>query len=52
VPPGRVLEGGYLWMGSPARRARPLSDEELEYLEYSAGHYLRLTDRHRGLTPP
>lgn len=46
VPPGRVLEGGYLWVGSPARRARPLSDEEMQYLEYSAEHYLRLTLRH------
>ncbi len=43
VPPGRILEGGYLWVGSPARRARPLSETELDYLNYSAEHYLRLT---------
>ena len=24
VPPGRELEGGYLWVGSPARKVRPL----------------------------
>jgi carbonic anhydrase/acetyltransferase-like protein (isoleucine patch superfamily) len=48
VPPGRVLDGGHLWVGSPARRARALTDEELEYLDYSAEHYLRLTARHRG----
>jgi len=47
VLPGRVLDGGYLWVGAPARRARPLTDQELEYLEYSAQHYLRLTARHR-----
>jgi len=46
VPPGRRLEGGYLWVGSPARRARPLSEDELAYLEYSAEHYRRLTARH------
>jgi carbonic anhydrase/acetyltransferase-like protein (isoleucine patch superfamily) len=48
VPPGWVLDGGHLWVGSPARRARALTDEELEYLDYSAEHYLRLTARHRG----
>ncbi|MEA3277343.1 MAG: gamma carbonic anhydrase family protein [Pseudomonadota bacterium] len=47
VPPGRVLEGGYLWLGVPARRVRPLTDEELEYLDYSAEHYVRLADGHR-----
>jgi len=47
APPGRVLEGGYLWVGSPARRVRPLTDQELQYLEYSAAHYVRLADRHR-----
>jgi len=52
VPPGRVIEGGYLWVGSPARRVRPLTDEELEYLDYSAEHYLRLTERHRAQTSP
>ena len=48
VSPGKRLEGGYLWRGSPARRVRPLSDEEREYLEYSAVQYARLKDRHAG----
>lgn len=47
VPPGRVLDGGYLWVGTPAKRVRPLTDQELEYLEYSAGHYVRLAEGHR-----
>lgn len=47
VPPGRVLSGGYLWVGSPVRRARPLTDRELEYLEYSAANYVQLAQRHR-----
>ncbi len=46
VPPGRVLEGGYLYVGAPARRVRALNDRELEYLEYSAGNYVRLAARH------
>ncbi len=47
VPPGRVLEGGYLWHGAPVKRIRPLTDDELEYLEYSAQHYVRLAENHR-----
>lgn len=47
VPPGKLLEGGYLWVGSPARRARVLTDQEREYLIYTAAHYARLAQRHR-----
>jgi len=47
VTPGSELEGGYLWLGRPARRVRPLRDEERDYLAYSAEHYVRLKDRYR-----
>lgn len=47
VPPGKVLTGGYLWVGAPARRSRPLTDKELEYLDYSAANYVRLAQRYR-----
>ena len=47
VPPKQVLEGGYLSRGAPVSRIRPLTDEELEYLEYAALHYVRLADNHR-----
>jgi carbonic anhydrase/acetyltransferase-like protein (isoleucine patch superfamily) len=43
VPPGKVLESGYLWVGTPVRRVRPLKDRELEYLDYVAENYTRLT---------
>jgi carbonic anhydrase/acetyltransferase-like protein (isoleucine patch superfamily) len=43
----KTLEGGYLWLGSPVRRIRPLSERELAYLEYSAQHYGRLAQRHQ-----
>jgi len=46
VPPGRVLEGGYLYLGAPAERVRALTDRELEYLEYTAANYVRLAARH------
>lgn len=47
VNPGKVIEGGYLWLGSPVRRVRELTDKEKSYLQYSAGHYVRLAARHR-----
>ena len=48
VPPGKTLEGGYLWVGAPARRSRLLSDKEREYLRYSASHYVKLMRQHAG----
>ncbi|NOY62628.1 MAG: gamma carbonic anhydrase family protein [Gammaproteobacteria bacterium] len=46
VAPGKTLETGYLWIGRPARRQRVLTDNELEYLEYSAAHYVDLKNKH------
>lgn len=51
VSPGKVLDGGYLWLGSPARRVRPLRAEELAYLDYSSAHYVDLKNRHSGGGP-
>ena len=50
VPPGRELEGGYLWVGSPARKVRALRPEEEGFLAYSAVHYVELKNRHRAGT--
>lgn len=47
VPGGKRLESGYLYTGSPAKKVRPLSEQEKHYLKYSAEHYVRLADRHR-----
>lgn len=47
VPPGKRLEGGHLWVGAPVRKVRGLTDKELEYLEYSAAHYVKLARQHR-----
>ncbi len=47
VTPGQILEGGYLWIGSPARRVRPLSEREQAYLDDVADHYVKLSARHR-----
>ncbi|NJM10731.1 MAG: gamma carbonic anhydrase family protein [Synechococcaceae cyanobacterium SM1_2_3] len=48
VPSGKVLESGYLYVGSPVKPVRRLNEKELEFLEYSAQNYRRLKDRHRG----
>lgn len=47
VSPGATIEGGFLWLGRPARRVRPLTTDEQRYLNYSAEHYVRLKNRHR-----
>lgn len=47
VSPGKVLEGGYLWRGRPAQKARLLTDAEREYLSYSANHYIELAQQHQ-----
>jgi carbonic anhydrase/acetyltransferase-like protein (isoleucine patch superfamily) len=42
VVEGQELEGGYLWMGRPARRRRALSGEERSWFTYVAKHYADL----------
>ncbi len=46
VSPGKELESGYLYLGSPAKKIRPLKDKELAYLEFSAQHYVDLKNRY------
>ena len=47
VTEGKELEGGYLWIGRPAKKVRPLTGEEKEQLARSAEHYARLKDHYR-----
>lgn len=44
VPPGKRLESGYVYMGSPAKQARPLTDKERKFFKYTAGNYVKLKD--------
>lgn len=46
VPPGKHLESGYLYVGSPAKQARPLTDKERAFFPYSAANYVKLKDQH------
>src|SRR6187401_2600364 len=44
LAPGKEVGPGELWLGNPAKKARMLSDAEIEALYYSAQHYVRLRD--------
>ena len=39
LPEGKSTESGWLYMGSPAKKIRPLREEELEFLRQSADNY-------------
>ncbi|KOO08778.1 gamma carbonic anhydrase family protein [Vibrio hepatarius] len=41
VPPGKTLESGFLYVGSPVKQARPLSDKERAFLQKSADNYVQ-----------
>lgn len=49
VPPGKVLKKGHLYLGNPARAIRVLTDAELENLEYSAQHYIKVKNKYLNL---
>ncbi len=46
VPPNKTLESGYLYVGSPVKQARPLTEHELAFLKVSADNYVRLKDEY------
>lgn len=46
VPPGKRLESGFLYVGSPCKQARPLKDSEHKFFKYSAENYVKLKDIH------
>ncbi|MPQ77234.1 gamma carbonic anhydrase family protein [Hydrogenovibrio sp. JE_KL2] len=52
VPPGKVLESGYLYVGSPVKQARPLTEEEKAFFKYSAEHYVKLKNEFQTQVKP
>ncbi len=46
VPQNKRLESGYLYLGSPVKQIRPLSDEEKAGLRYSANNYVKWKDEY------
>jgi carbonic anhydrase/acetyltransferase-like protein (isoleucine patch superfamily) len=46
VPPNKRLESGYLYVGSPVKQARLLTEQELAFLKISANNYVLLKDEY------
>ena len=46
VAPNKRLKSGYLYFGNPLKQVRPLSPEEIEFIQYSAQHYVRVKNAH------
>lgn len=46
VTPGKRLQTRGLYIGSPARRVRELTDKEIAFLTYSAAHYVKVKDEY------
>lgn len=47
VAENKTLQSGHLYLGSPAKKIRPLTERELKFLSYSAEHYVELAKEHR-----
>jgi len=47
VPPNKTLQSGYLYVGSPAKKLRPLNDKEKQFLSYTANNYVKLQQTHQ-----
>lgn len=46
VPPGKRLESHGLYVGSPARRIRELTEKEIAFLTYSSAQYVKLKNEY------
>jgi carbonic anhydrase/acetyltransferase-like protein (isoleucine patch superfamily) len=46
VAPGKTLESGHLYIGSPARQARPLTSAERAFFTTSANNYVELKNHY------
>lgn len=46
VPPGKRLESGYLYLGSPVKQIRPLTEDELNYFQYACQNYVKLKNEY------
>lgn len=46
VAPGKRLEGGYMYRGSPAKQVRAITEAEKSFFSYSANNYVNLKNIH------
>ncbi len=47
VTSNKTLESGYLYFGNPLKQIRPLTQEEIEHIAYSARHYVKLMNLYK-----
>lgn len=47
VPSRKILESGYLYLGSPVKQIRPLTEKERAFFKYSASHYVKLKNEYQ-----
>lgn len=46
IAENKTLQSGSLYLGSPAKKIRQLTERELKFLRYSAEHYVELAKEH------
>ena len=46
LPPGKIIKSGELWLGNPAKKVNLLSQSQVDSLEYSAQHYVKLKSQY------
>ena len=47
VPPGKVIRKKELWVGSPAKFIRNVTDEELDFMRGNVENYLSLSSEYK-----
>ena len=46
ISPNKTVESGMLYKGSPAKPSRKLTEKEIEYISFSAKHYVKTMKEH------
>ena len=46
VPPGKVLESGFVYVGNPAKPLRAVTEDEKTFFRYSPANYVKLKDEY------
>lgn len=47
LTPGKRIPKGQLWAGRPAIYKRDLTQEEMDYIKFSSGHYVNMAREHK-----
>lgn len=46
VPPGKTLKSGFVYMGTPCKSVRPVSDAERDFFTYGTANYVKLKNEY------